>query len=256
MSFTFYGDLLGISGLYKLSPAVAYERLNDFYNTTFSSIDAAWERQNNVRTLMLSDSLLITGSADPEAALEQLLLVYMKLLNKGLLLRGAIVSGELDFEPWITRDNFEKMLPKDDTLARAVGLEGTQKGARLLIELALARNLLRNEPDWLTQEGYVRNVRGKSSQRHESVLRRVCPTPDGSCYELLYFWACNRELNHRAADYRRKRDELNEIKKMVREDLGVHYRETTELLSRCESRQAFTDKYYSLSRNEDREVKL
>jgi len=251
MSFTFYGDLLGISSLYKLSAAVAHEKLNEFYNTTFFSLDHDWERRHNIRTLMLSDSLLITGSAPPESALEQLLLVYMKLLHKGLLLRGAIVSGELNFEPRITRENFQKYLPQDDTLARAAGLEGTQKGARLLIEPQVARAILSNEPSWLTQEGYVTNIQGASRPPYESVLRRVCPTPDGNCYELLYFWVSSRELNHHATDYRRKRDELGEIKKMVREDLGAHYKETADLLSRCESRHAFTDKYFGLARPVD-----
>ena len=246
MSFTFYGDLLGISSLYKLSAAVAHEKLNEFYNTTFFSIDDTWERQYQIRTLMFSDSLLITGNAPLESALEKLLLVYMKLLHKGLLLRGAIVDGELTFEPRITRDNFQKFLPQDDTLARAAGLEGTQKGARLLIEPVLARTILATEPDWLTQEGYVRNVQGTSRPPYESVLRRICPTPDGNCYELLYFWICNRELNHHATDYRRKRDELGEIKKMVRKDLGAHYKETTDLLSRCENRHSFTDKYFAV----------
>jgi hypothetical protein len=247
MSFTFYGDLLGVSSLYKLSPTVAHEKLNEFYNTVFFTIDAAWENENSVRTLMLSDSLLLTGRATPESALNQLLPVYMKLLHKGLLLRGAIVAGELTFEPRMTRENFEKMLPANDTLARAAGLEGTQKGARLLIEPALARDLLKDEPDWLTQEGYVRNVQGSNpAHGYESVLRRVCSTPDGNCYELLYFWVCNRDLNHHQTDYRRRRDELNEVKKMVREDLGAHYKETADLLSRCESRHSFTDKYFGL----------
>jgi len=246
MSFTFYGDLLGISGSYKLSPAVAHKKLSDFYNTTFFSIDADWERANDVETLMISDSLLITGNAAPESALEQLLLVYMKLLHKGLLLRGAIVSNRLRYQPRITRENFAKMLPKDDTLARAVGLEGTQKGARLLIEPGLAQQMLAEEPDWLTHEGYVRNVKGRTNQPYESVLRRICPTPDGSCYELLYFWVQSQDLNHHTTDYRRRRDELGEIKKMVREDLGMHYKETSELLSRCENRHAFTDKYFGI----------
>ena len=246
MSFTFYGDLLGISSLYKLSATVAHEKLNEFYNTTFFSLDDGWEQENNVRTLMFSDSLIITGGATAETALNQLLLVYMNLLHKGILLRGAIVGGELAFEPRITRDSFQKFLPQDDTLARAAGLEGTQKGARLLIEPALARELLTNEQDWLTQEGYVRNVRGTSHPSYENILRRVCPTPDGSCYELLYFWVCDRDLNHHTTDYNRKRNELSEIKKMVRDDLGVHYSETINLLSRCESRHAFTDKYFGI----------
>jgi hypothetical protein len=246
MGFTFYGDLLGFSGLYKLSPLVARDKLNEFYNTTFFSLDVQWERENNVKITMLSDSLLITGSTNPESALCQLSLLYMKLLHKGLLLRGAIVAGELHFEPRVTRDNFQKMFPTDDTLARAAGLEGTHKGARLLIENALAQSLLSKEPDWLTQGGYVTNVHGATAQPYESVLRRICPTPDGSAYELLYFWICSRDINHDVTDYRRKKDELNEIKKMVREDIGEHYKETVSLLSRCESRHTFTDKYFNL----------
>jgi hypothetical protein len=174
-------------------------------------------------------------------------MLYTNLLHKGILLRGAIVAGELQFEPRVTRDNFEKLLPQDDTLARAVGLESTQKGARLLIENSLAQALLVDEPDWLTHEGYLRNVSSSHATPYESVLRRITPTPDGSAYELLYFWVCNRNLNHQQTDYRRKRDELNEIKKMVRDDIGEHYKETIGLLSRCESRQLFTDKYFNVS---------
>lgn len=251
MSFTFYGDLLGISSLYKLSSAVAHEKLNEFYNTTFYALDENWERQNNIRTLMLSDSLLITGSASAAAALEQLLRVYVNLLHKGLLLRGAIVSGELNFEARITRDNFEKYLPQDDTLARAAGLEGTQKGARLLIEPAVAASVLESERDWLTQDGYITNVQGRSHPSYESILRRISPTPDGSCYELLYFWVCSQELNHHATHYRRKRDELRETMKMVQKDFGIHYKKTIDLLSRCESRHSFTDKYFSVKRPVD-----
>jgi len=244
MSFTFYGDLLGISGLYKSSPAAAHEKLNTFYKSTFYSIDDQWERKYKIHTLMFSDSLLITGTADPKTALEQLLLVYTKLLHKGLYLRGAIVHGKLDFEPLINRENFKKFLPQDDTLARVVALEGTHKGARLLIEPALAQTLLHNQSDWLTQEGYVRNVRGKPLQRYESILRRICPTPDGTCYELLYFWTCHRWLNHHATDYQCNRKELNEIKKMCSDNIGMHYKETAELLTRCKSRQALTEEYF------------
>lgn len=249
MSFTFYGDLLGISSLYKISAAVAHEKLNEFYNTAFFTIDERWESMHGVRTIMLSDSLLITGNAPAEKALEQLLLVYFNLSQKSLLLRGAIVSDELHFEPRIVRENFQKFLPQDDTLARAVGLGGTLKGARLLIEPELARIVLATETDWLTREGYVRNIRGTSLPPYESILRRICPTPDGQSYELLYFWGCDRESIYHASDYRRKRDELKIIQKMVREDIGIHYKETIDLLTRCESRHLFTDKYFAAPRS-------
>ena len=55
------------------------------------------------------------------------------------MLRGAIVDKALEMDPRLTLDNFTKQLPKNDTLARAVSLEKTQKGARLLE----AANLLR-----------------------------------------------------------------------------------------------------------------
>ena len=90
MGFTFYGDLLGISSMYKLSASVAHEKLNDFYNTTFFSINDAWERQYKVRTMMLSDSLLITGNAPPESTLEQLLLVYSQI--NASQFRGLLIN--------------------------------------------------------------------------------------------------------------------------------------------------------------------
>ena len=38
MAFTFYGDLLGISNAYKLSPKAAYQKLNSFYNLCFQHL--------------------------------------------------------------------------------------------------------------------------------------------------------------------------------------------------------------------------
>jgi hypothetical protein len=235
MSFTFYGDLIGISSLYRLSAEIAHERLNKFYNIAFRTLDPRWEEENDVKEWMISDSVLISGR-NPEAALSQLVSVYTELLREGLMLRGAIVAGELRFEPRVTRANFQKSLPQDDTLARAVGLERTQKGARLLIENTLAQTLLEHEPDWLTQDGYVRNIRGHNSTPFDSVLRRITPTPDGSTYELLYFWP------DRLTDYQQKRNELNEIKKMVGENIAEHYKETVDLLARSKSRYQFTRK--------------
>jgi len=61
MAFTYYGDLLGISAHYKLNPQTAYSRLNDFYNTTFSSLESYCNNNSDVEVLMVSDSLLIWG---------------------------------------------------------------------------------------------------------------------------------------------------------------------------------------------------
>lgn len=244
--FTFYGDLLGLSSLYKLNQKSAYKKLNDFYNTIFYS-NENWERENEVHTLMFSDSLIIYGKADIDGTLKQLLNIYVELLNKGILLRGAIVKGKLSFDPRISRENFKKMLPTDNVLARAAGLEGTQKGARLLIENALARKLLRNEPDWFTHEGYIGNVHGDNCAQHDSILRRVCPTPDQRSYELLYYWSCNHVENQEPIDYQKKCNELKETKQMVDKNVAVHYKETIALLMRCKRRNILTNKNIGLS---------
>ena len=127
MGFTYYGDLLGISGYYKLGGEIAKERLNNFCNTCFFSLSDYCRANPSAQVTMFSDSILFTGD-NAEEGLEELQRMYIKLLHKGLLLRGAIVSGKLNFENRLTLDNFQKMLPKDDTLARAVGLESTKKG--------------------------------------------------------------------------------------------------------------------------------
>ena len=97
MGFTFYGDLLGISGYYKLSPRIAKEKLNQFYNTLFSSLSGYCNANADVRVHMFSDSLLFYGD-NPTSALEQLHLVYVKLLHEGLLLRGGMVGDKLKFQ--------------------------------------------------------------------------------------------------------------------------------------------------------------
>ncbi|WP_157118764.1 hypothetical protein, partial [Azohydromonas lata] len=214
MGYTFYGDLLGISAMYKLSPGLAKEKLNEFYSTTFLNVDNEWISASGSRIMMFSDSFFMWGS-DERGALRELGLLYLKLLHRGLLLRGAIVDGVLEFEPRLERDNFQKFLPNDDTLARAVGLESTHKGARLLIESDLAVRLLQSVPSWQSADGYVREPKpGNSHLEYKSPLRRISPTPEGHCYEYLYFWAPDRHLNHHATDYDAKRRELEEIQKM------------------------------------------
>lgn len=244
MGYTFYGDLLGISGMYKLSPNLAKEKLNEFYNTTFNNVDATWIDNSNTKIMMFSDSFFMWGN-DEQGALHELGLLYLKLLHRGMLLRGAMVDGVLEFDPRLERGNFQKFLPKDDTLARAVGLESTHKGARLLIESQLAVRLLGTVPSWQSADGYVRDTRPITPDIvYENSLRRIAPTPEGHCYEHLYFWAPNRELNHDSTDYDVKRRELEEIQKMLKEDVAVHYKETVSLLKRCQSRHAFTDKKF------------
>ena len=251
MGFTFYGDLLGISGYYKLSPKIAKDKLDVFYETVFFSLsDYCNANANaNVKVHMFSDSLLFYGD-DPASALEELHHVYVKLIHKGLLLRGAIVDGKLSFQIRTELSNFDKQLPDDDSLARAVGLESTKKGARLLIEPLLAENILSEYPEWLTHEGYI-NTQGHSNipnRNHylrvpyESILRRITPTPDQDAYECLYFWVCHRQLRHHDIDYEIKIEDLEEIKGMLGENIFIHYRDTIDLFRRCNRRQKFTDK--------------
>jgi len=239
MDYTYYGDLLGISGYYKLGSQITHEKLNDFYNTVFHSL-SDFCRNNNIDIHMFSDSLLISGSGD-DHILSELLKVYTKLLHKGLLLRGAIVKEKLSFEPRINLSNFNKSLPANDTLARAVGLESKYKGSRLIIEPSLANVLLEGVQSWLTADGYIYNPQPVGSHNTSPILRRICPTPDNSAYELLYFWT-DSVLGHDTIDYKTKKDQLTEISKFLSADVAEHYKETIRLLTRCESRQRFTEK--------------
>ncbi len=249
MGFTFYGDLLGISGYYKLSPKIAKDKLDEFYNTVFFSLSDYCNQRDDVHVHMFSDSILFYGD-DSLSALEQLQRVYVKLIHKGILLRGAIVNGKLSFQIRTELLNFEKKLPDDDCLARAVGLESTKKGARLLIEPNLAESLLSEYPEWLTHEGYI-NTHGHSimpNRNHytgvsyESILRRISPTPDQDSYEYLFFWICHSSLGHNDIDYEVKINDLDEIKSMLSENVSNHYGETIALLKRCNKRQNFTKK--------------
>ena len=238
MDFTYYGDLLGISGYYKLSPDLAKNKLSDFYNTVFSDL-SNYCNNRQVCVHMFSDSLLIYGD-DPIQALEELHHVYVKLIHKGLLLRGAIVNKKLKFQIRTELENFTKQLPGDDALARAVGLESSKKGARLLIEPELAESILANYPEWLTIEGYVNNQH-KCPYRnlsYQDIKRKIIPTPKLDSYELLYFWI--RSDEHHDIDYNIKIENLNEIKDMLGESISIHYRETINLLRRCNKRQKFT----------------
>jgi hypothetical protein len=241
MKYTFYGDLLGISGYYKLDSKIAYRNLNEFYNTTFFSLsDYCNQNGNTVQVDMFSDSLLIRGDHALQM-LEELHKVYINLLMKGLYLRGAMVKGRLEVDPRITLNNYQKMLPSNDTLARAVGLEKSQKGARLLIENTLAQDLLEDCNEWLTVEGYNRNSTNYPRVRINDLRRRIAPTPDSASYELLYFWNNSNSFSPHETDYNRICKQLKSASKMVSKETGYHYQETIELLERCKERQRFTE---------------
>ena len=242
MAYTYYGDLLGISGFYRLDPARAYERLNEFYNTTFSCLSDYCKDNSDVKVIMFSDSLLIWGN-DTKRILKELQKVYEKLLDSGLLLRGAIVKGSLrNFDPRRTLDNFDKMLPINDALARAVGLASTQKGARFLIEIQLAQELLVAQPEWFLPGGYERNPMSgeESTVKHNSILRRICPTPDTSAYEFLYLWDILDDQKKVEQSFQRREMELKTTAGMLRSDIAEHYEETLNLLDRCQLRRKVT----------------
>jgi hypothetical protein len=242
MDFTYYGDLLGISGYYRLNPDVAKEKLNQFYDITFESLSEYCRKNDSSKVAMFSDSLLFYGD-DVTTALEQLHSVYVRLMRKGLLLRGAIVRSKLQFEPHLTFENYEKRLPQDDTLARVAGLESTKKGARLLMENQLAADLLKKFPEWLTQEGYVMSFNNKhyAAVPGSSILRRISPTPEQDTYEYLYFWMSQEHMAYLGLDREVNARDLEVIRSMSSESISAHYKETIELLKRCRVRQKLTE---------------
>jgi hypothetical protein len=227
MHFTFYGDLLGIGSAYKLGAKAAYDKLNAFYNETFSTLT---NRRQEVE--MFSDSLLVIGD-DASDALTDIALLFANLVRKGLLLRGTMVKGRLTYEARTTRENFQKRLPNDDTLARAVGLETSQRGSRFLIEPALANALLRNNSDWLSHEGYIRSINAPGNNQ----LRRICPTPDNNSFEYLYYWTDSIEL----AEYAERIRELKDVMIMHDEPTREHYEETIRVIERAQHRHRITN---------------
>ena len=230
MRYTFYGDLLGIGAAYKLGPRTAYEKLNTFYNETFTTLDTFCDIPGN-EVEMFSDSLFIKGD-HAATAIADIALVFSNLLRKGLLLRGAIVSGKLNFDTRLTKPNFKKRLPDDDTLARAAGLEKMQKGARFLVETQLANELLSTVPDWQTHEGYLRSIHSTAADS----LRRICPTPDSMSFEYLYYWSTGVAIE----EYATRTRDLKDIMAMCDKASREHYGETIALLERSRHRHKTT----------------
>jgi len=234
MEFTFYGDLLGIGNYYTLSSSTAHKKLDSFYRETFLALKAFVERNPRNKVEMFSDSLFIVG-VDAIDALRELNLLHSQLLRKDLFLRGGIVEGYLSFEPRFTIENFNKRLPDDEKLAKAVGLEKTYKGARLIIENIMAEHLLKDQPDWLTNEGYIRTKTG--NLHNEDILRKIAPTPDYKGYELLYYWT----LGVGAREFKARIDHLKKLRKMQDESIAVHTLETISLIERSECRYKETN---------------
>lgn len=223
--FTFFGDLLGIGAAYQLSADTAHRKLNAFYNSAFAVLP------NTIDVEMYSDSILIRGNNAADA-LDQIAGLYRTLLQEGMLLRGAMVSGRLTFEPRIERKNFRKQLPADDTLARAAGLEKAYKGARFILETQLAHELLEAHPDWHTNEGYLLHIAAENA----NVLRKICPTPEGRAYEYLYPWTHGDEQRLRPEQAQVLRNTMA----MATGSARKHYRETLKLIHRARLRENVT----------------
>src|SRR5262249_38588432 len=136
----------------------------------------------NREVYMFSDSLIVTGD-DSTAFVSSICSVYLTLLNSSLLLRGAMVSGRLQFDPRQTRDNFQKMLPQNDTLARANALKELVKGARLVGDVEIAERLLGPRRDWLTEQGYIRNPAPETATL---LQRSIAPLGGTGAFEVLY----------------------------------------------------------------------
>jgi hypothetical protein len=111
-----------------------------------------------------------------------------------------------------------------------------------LIESALAGKLLTAHPEWLTLEGYIEHVYPSVSAH--SVLRRICPSPSGTSYELLYFW--RQTSSTVQASPRTENDHVAERLKEVAEfqDAYVadHLHETLKVLKRSEIRRRRTER--------------
>jgi hypothetical protein len=189
---------------------------------------------------MFSDSVLVWGEQNVEEILGHLQMVYLNLVDQTLLLRGAIVQGALEKDPRVEARGFRKFLPTNDTLARAVGLANTLKGSRLLIESSLATKLLETKQEWLTIEGYLRQPYPDVALG--SILRRICPDPSATSYELLYFWkpqpatASSADVNGEIAD------RLAGISEFQDRSVAEHMRETIKLLRRSEKRRRTTER--------------
>lgn len=231
--FTFYGDLLGIASAYRLSPKVAHDKLDGFYNTVFRTFgDLCHQSHGRLHVQLFSDSVVMWGQSVAQI-LEPLQNVYLELIAQNLLLRGALVDGQLEKEPRLEVKHFRKFLPTNDTLARAVGLEKTVKGARLLIESSLAQKLLVDHEQWLTLEGYIRQP--YPDVPITSPLRRICPSPSGTCYEFLYFWKAP-STTQPTIQNESIADQLKEIAEFLDAEVAQHLRETLKVLKRSEVR--------------------
>jgi|ERR1017187_1857002 hypothetical protein len=230
MGFTFYGDLLGISNAYRLSPNAGYRKLDRFYNLCFDHLRVACEGANPAQINLFSDSIFFWGN-DVRQALELLKHLYVSLISQDLFLRGAIVHGALQFDPRFTIQNFQKNLPQGDVLPRAVGLASSSKGARLIVERDIAHAVFPSV-EWHTVDGYLRSQNDFQNISREDARRFICPIPDGTLYELLYFYPDR----HQQLDYRATSKRIHTAGGMASKEVAEHYKETIALIERSRLR--------------------
>ena len=120
--------------------------------------------------------------------------------------------------------------------ARAVGLANTVKGSRLLIESSVVHDLLIGHPHWRTVEGYIRNVDLQTPI--SSILRRICSSPSGESYELLYFWKNDAEQS----DDTSVAEHIREVAEFKDPKIAEHLMETLKLFKRSEKRRKSTER--------------
>ncbi len=244
IKFTFYGDLLGISNLYLIDKAIAYQKLDQFYNDVYHYFHqfSRTFTTTELDIFLFSDSLFITG-AKFETALSHLARLYYDLFAKQIFLRGVFVCGRLDFDPRITVRNLKKMLPKTDVLYRAITLEKTVKGARLLIEKELAKKILPNE--WLTDELYQKNV-VKINYPHDDIRRKIVLHKEWKSYEYLWPWSDGIgihgvDIDSAMAMIMNPQKALSKLKTRVPSLVEEHYDETISLFTLSKIRRDITD---------------
>jgi hypothetical protein len=226
--FTYYGDLLGVSNFYRIDADTAYKKLSFFYNEAYQ-VFRHLEKQNNydLKVFLFSDSIFVTGTV-LGSRLRHLGYLYSILFQNNLLLRGAIVHGQLTFDPRIELRDMVKQLPKGDVLFRAVELEKRNKGARLVMEKRLAQMIL--PPKWYSTEGYIKQ-RVDANISADSIKRKIRTTPTWGAYE--YLWPLidiaqfnGHHLKYSYPDYIKK---INELKRVVPVEASINIKETKKL---------------------------
>jgi hypothetical protein len=226
--FTYYGDLLGVSSYYRIDADTAYQKLNLFYNETYNVFRSLELNPDyELKVFLFSDSIFISGKL-LGSTLQHLGYLYSILFQNNLLLRGAIVHGQLTFDPRLELQNMVKQLPEGDVLFRAVELEKRNKGARLVMEKRLAQMILPQE--WFTVEGYIQN-RINPEIPKDSIRRKVRTTPTWGAYEFLWPLIDIENFNGRKVrfyypEYLKK---IEQLKRIVPEEASINIKETKKL---------------------------